>query len=286
MDFHKHYKKNVMIELSTIVKKDIKRKVCKDCGLLGHHNKTQLICPIKINEDNEKRKQIKDYILEKDCLREYENDEMFETISEKLKISMNSCKSLYSEIPPEVWINRRMDIDLYIKNIHKCCCNNCCSIILESSKNRQWKGNILCDYCWDSNKGEREIMWEDISKYKPIKCYICKKLKRCRGDRFHYDHINMFDKTDSICCMVDRGDNIKDIFSEIDKCQILCVPCHDTVTDIERKLGFTRIKTCLTRKYNNEEISEKEYNSEKKRYQKLYEGKIKSIYEKLKTIYI
>lgn len=87
--------------------------------------------------------------------------------------------------------------------------------------------------------------------------------------------------------MVDRGVNMKDIFSEIDKCQILCLPCHHIVTSIEqKKIGFTRIKTSLTRKYNNGDISEEKYNEEKKKYQGMYEVKMKSIYEELKKKYI
>ena len=30
---------------------------------------------------------------------------------------------------------------------------------------------------------------------------------------------------------------------EIDKCQIMCLPCSHTVTSIEQKIGFTRIKS-------------------------------------------
>ena len=96
----------------------------------------------------------------------------------------------------------------------------------------------------------------------------------------------MFDKNDSICCMVDRGDDMKDIFSEIDKCQILCLACHHIVTSIEQKSGFTRIKSSLTRKYNNEEITEEQYSGEKKKYQGIYEFKMKSIYEELTNTYI
>ena len=95
----------------------------------------------------------------------------------------------------------------------------------------------------------------------------------------------MFDKSDSICCMVDKGCSIADIFLEIDKCQILCLPCHHTVTEIENRLCFTRIKTSLTKKFNNEEISEKEYINEKKKYQDIYENKMKNIYEKLRNNY-
>lgn len=280
-----HYKKNVMVELCMLIHVDKKRKVCKDCGIPGHNNKTQLICPIKKREDNEKRKRIKKYVMNIDPLTDCDTDEMFELLAKTLDISVNSCKKLYSELPPEIWLDRKMNIREYKRKLDKCCCNDCGDIVLEFSKNRVWKGNVVCDYCWDSHRGEREIMWAEIKKYKKTTCYICNKNQRTKGERFNYDHLNMFDKNDSICCMVDRGDDIKDIFSEIDKCQILCLQCHHIVTSIEQKTGFTRIKTNLTRKFNNEEISKEMYNSEKKKYQKIYEEKMKSIYEELKKIY-
>ena len=56
------------------------------------------------------------------------------------------------------------------------------------------------------------------------------------------------------------------------------------VTSIEKKTVFTIIKTNLTRKFNNEEISEKIYNFKKKKYEKIYEEKMKSIYEQLKKV--
>ncbi len=286
MDISNHYRNNVIIELTTLVGIDKKRKVCKDCGLPGHNNKKQLICPVKIKEDNEKKDKIKRYIMNIDCLGDYDDDEMFELLAKTLGISVNSCKTLYSEISADVWIDRRMDINNFIDNIHKCCCLNCNDVILEFSKNRIWRDKIVCDYCWDSHIGEREIMWTEISEYKKVQCCICNKIKRCKGERFHYDHLNMFDKNDSICCMVDRGDDMKDIFSEIDKCQILCLECHHIVTSIEQKTGFTRIKSCLTRKYNNGDITEEKYNEEKKKYQRMYELKMKSIYEELKNRYI
>ena len=286
MDINNHYDKHVMVELTSLVGIDKKRKVCKDCGLPGHNNKKQLVCPIKIKEDNEKKDKIKEHILNIDCLEEYDDDEMFGLLAEKIGTTVNSCKTLYSEISADVWIDRRMDINRFIDNIHKCSCLKCGSVILEFSKNRIWRDKILCDCCWGSHIGEREIMWVEISEYKKIECYICNKIKKCNGERFHYDHLNMFDKNDSICCMVDRGDDMKDIFSEIDKCQILCLACHHIVTSIEQKSGFTRIKSSLTRKYNNEEITEEQYSGEKKKYQGIYEFKMKSIYEELTNTYI
>lgn len=284
-EIRNHYKRNVMVELCILIHTDKKRKVCKDCGLPGHNNKTQLICPVKIKEDNIKKEQIRKYIMNIDCLGEYESDEMFEIVSKSLDITTHSCKKLYSEHPPETWINRRMDISNYLQNIHKCCCSCCNMVIIEFSKNKIWRDNIVCDYCWDSHRGERDLMWAEIKEYKPVICCICNKHQRSNGERFNYDHLNMFDKDDSICSMVDKGCDMKDIFSEIDKCQILCVPCHYIVTCIEQKTGFTRIKSNLTRKYNSEEITEEQYNFEKKKYQILYEEKMKSIYEQLKNVY-
>ena len=286
MDTLNHYGQNVMVELTRVINIDKKRKVCKDCGLPGHNNKRQLVCPIKINDDNEKKDKIKEHIMNIDCLGDYDDEEMFEKLAIKLDISVNSCKTLYSEISPDTWIYRKLDVCRYIDNINKCCCLNCNNVILEFSKNRIWKGKVNCDYCWDSHKGEREIMWVEINEYKKIECCICNKIKTCKGSRFHYDHLNMFDKNDSICCMVDRGDDMKDIFCEIDKCQIVCLPCHHIITTIEQKTGFTRIKSCLTRKYNNGDISVEGHNEEKKRYQCIYELKMKSIYEELKNRYI
>lgn len=283
-DIRYHYKRNVMVELCMLIHPDKKRKVCKDCGIPGHNNRIQLACPIKKRDDNEKREKIKEYVLTIDPLTDYENEEMFELLAKTLDISLHSCKKLYAELPPETWLDRKMNISEYKKKMDKCCCKCCGNVILEFSKNKIWKGNIVCDYCWDSHRGERELMWSEIKEYRHIVCYICKKKQRTKGERFHYDHLNMFDKSDSVCSMIDRGDDIKDIFSEIDKCQILCLPCHHIITSIEQKIGFTRIKSNLTRKYNNEEISIEEYNSEKKKYENIYEEKMKSIYEQLKEV--
>jgi hypothetical protein len=54
----------------------------------------------------------------------------------------------------------------------------------------------------------------------------------------HFDHINMFEKSDCVSSMVYRGCSKEDIMAEINKCQLLCVPCHEKVTYMERKYGF------------------------------------------------
>ena len=57
------------------------------------------------------------------------------------------------------------------------------------------------------------------------------------------------------------------------------------VTNIEQKSGFTRIKTNLTKKFNNGELNEKEYTLQKMKYQEIYEKKMKTIYEEMKKVY-
>ena len=56
-------------------------------------------------------------------------------------------------------------------------------------------------------------------------------------------------------------------------------------TDIENKLGFSRIKQILTRKLNNCEITEEEYTQQKKEIGEIYVKKMYEIYDELK-IYI
>jgi hypothetical protein len=127
-------------------------------------------------------------------------------------------------------------------------------------------------------------MWENIKKYKHIQCEICASTQTYTSERYHYDHLNMFNKDKSVCSMVNEGVNIEEIYAEIDKCQILCLPCHHIVTDIEHKLGFSRIKQTLTRSLNQSEITEEEYNKQTLYYQKIYEEKMKNIYEELKLM--
>jgi hypothetical protein len=69
-------------------------------------------------------------------------------------------------------------------------------------------------------------------------CTFCGKKEK----RMHFDHINMFDKKDSVCSMVNRGCSKEEIMEEVTKCQILCIPCHNNITRIEHNLGFIRNK--------------------------------------------
>ena len=150
---------------------------------------------------------------------------------------------------------------------------------------RQWKGEIYCDKCWYAYENEREVLWKTINTYKDFTCCMCYYTKSCDADRFHFDHLNMFDKGNSISSMINEGVCINDILAEIDKCQIVCISCHAIITDIEQKLGFIRIKQNLTRMKNNGELSNDAYTENIIKYQSIYEEKMKSVYMEIKHLW-
>ena len=69
-----------------------------------------------------------------------------------------------------------------------------------------------------------------------------------KQNRMHFDHINMFEKGDSVSTMSYRGCSKEEIMAEMNKCQLLCITCHDKVTSMERKYGFMRKKRLFNKK--------------------------------------
>ena len=279
---------DVMKELIKKTQKDKQRKVCKNCNELGH-NTTSIDCKLIIDKNNKLKQKIKNYILSQDCLEDKNIEDYCVELSVLLDITPNLCKSLYNEIPLNELLNRQMNINIYLTNINKLSkkCNECKKniVCIQTNTHRIWKGNDICDTCWSKYEDYRKLIWEKIKAYKTIQCEICCSIQRhINSERYHYDHLNMFNKGNSICSMVNECVNIEEIYSEIDKCQILCLSCHHIVTDIEHKLGFTRIKQTLTRKLNQSEITEEEYNKQTQYYQNIYEEKMNFIYKELKLL--
>ena len=277
---------DVLKELIIKIPKDKQRKVCKNCYELGH-NITSGICKLNIDKNNKLKQKIKNYILSQNCLEDKNIEDYCVDLSILLSITPNACKLLYNEIPLNELLDRQINIDVYLKNINelskKCYECNKNIVYIQKNTNRIWNGNDICDTCWIKYECKRKLIWEKIKMYKLIQCEICSIIQTYTSERYHYDHLNMFNKDKSICSMVNEGVNISEIYSEIDKCQILCLSCHHIVTDIEHKLGFTRIKTSLTRNLNQFEITEEEYNKQTLYYQKIYEEKMKNIYKELKN---
>ena len=277
---------NVMNELSNTKLKHI--KVCKNCFEIGHTINSK-ICKININKNNKLINKIKNYILSQNILSDILLEEHLDFISKELNISLNMCKTLYKQIPPIELCNVNIDFNNYFNDIKKKIINcNYCGINLyniHQNTNHIWKNMIICDSCWGDCKEERDLLWLNIKNYKQIICAICSKIQTDKFMRFNYDHINMFDKSNSICTMVNEGYSIDTIFEELDKCQVLCLTCHHIITDIENKLVFTRTKNILTRKFNNNEISEHEYNLQKMELSLIYKNVMFDIYNKLILYY-
>ena len=284
-----HKLTGVMKELIIKTPKDKQRKVCKNCNELGHNTRS-IICKFVIDKNNKLTQKIKNYILSQNCLEDKYIEDYCVELSVLLDITPNMCKSLYNEIPLNELLNRQININQYLNNINQLSqkCKDCNKniIFIQINTHRLWKGDCICDTCWYKYEDHRQLIWEKIGAYKTIRCDICCSIKKYTSERYHYDHLNMFNKGNSICSMVNEGANIQEIYNEINKCSILCLSCHHIVTDIERKIGFTRIKQTLTKNLNQCEITEEEYNKQIAYYEKIYEEKMKFIYKELKINFI
>ena len=115
-----------------------------------------------------------------------------------------------------------------------------------------YKENNICEECNHIHIEKHTHLWKQIMDYcirkGMINCSLCDK-ERNDYNRFHFDHINIFVKTDSVCNMVKDELDIECIKREIDKCQLLCIHCHYMVTRLEHKLGFIRMKKELPIKH-------------------------------------
>ena len=270
---------NYLLELHEKIPKDIVRKVCKQCGELNHTS-ISTICKVNILKKDLLKQKVKNYFLSQDGS---DDSNLFELASNQLGISINQCKEMYSEIPWIDLLNRKNSISSVIEKITFTKCDQChknkCTI--QSNPFRKWKEKNICDHCFSETYAEREKMWELVSNYKPIQCSFCNIKKNNKEERFHFDHKNMFDKEESICIMIMEGVEIEKIYQEIDKCQILCISCHQIITYTENALGFTKQKKLLTRKLNHE-LSKEEHKIQIQNYQKIYDKIMLPIYQTMK----
>jgi len=271
---------NYLLELHTKIPKDVIRKVCKQCYELGHGISSTL-CKINILKKDSIKQKVKNYFLSQDGS---DDSIHFDLVCNQFSISLSQCKEIYGEIPWLDLLQRPKSISSIVEQLTFTRCEQCnqnkCTIHPDSL--RTWKDKKICDKCFSDTTLEREEMWNLISNYKPIQCLFCNIKKESKEERFQYDHINMFDKEESICTMVLEGLPIEQIYKEIDKCQILCVSCHQLITHIERALGFTQEKRALTRKLNLNEITKEEHEIQLQNYQKMYNEIMLPIYESIK----
>jgi len=144
-----------------------------------------------------------------------------------------SCVVYY----PKMFGDRVMCCDCYYKRLEKCSICDCTIKYIY-----KWKGDAVCGSCYIS---AHEKLSDDVNDYivrrGMIACLFCGK-ERTRIYGFHLDHLNMFDKNDSVIRMLASGEPLEAIKAEIDKCQMLCVDCHMLVTGAEMECKFTRAK--------------------------------------------
>ena len=251
--------------------------------ILGNHYQKSLKCPINIKKNTYITCKIKEYFTTKDVGDN--NEDIFNELGEILNESVPMIKKLYGEIDPINLLDRPFNYRLFLEQTPSIKCGECTKKIYKAISNsvRLWNNKEICDTCWDcqDKRTIRDNLWKEIVNYKKLECIVCKKYQKTKGERFHYDHISMFDKTDSVCCMVNVGTKIENIKSEIDKCEALCKPCHDIITKIEGKLSFKRVKSNLTRQFNLGEISEEESEKQKRKWDKVYKVKMYEIYSNL-----
>lgn len=222
---------------------------------------------ISLKSNNHWTEQEKEYII--NTIQRNPFDINWTEISEHLKRSELSIKTMYNDI-----VSAKGHLDCCLLNLeeddirkliksnkHMC---STCKVNMYSNP-CIWQGLEYCDECHYKEYNEKvRQLWEQVREYSVQTnrnhCNICNKkatFDNTIASRFHYDHINMFDKSDSICKMVREGVNIDNIYKEIDKCQLLCISCHSVVTKVELMCGFTRIKRQMTKEFNETEDEEK-----------------------------
>lgn len=183
---------SVINQLCQLIKKDTRRKVCPNCHELGH-DKASDKCLYNIDLDNKNREKIRQIILK----NENDNDEK---IAEELGISIGKYRSLYNEIPlDEILVAQEITEEDMIQTLTRSSYE--CTLCNKKQYNpyisgREWKEHKhICDICWLDFDKERESIWNEIMEYtKKKNCNICNISKIHSTQRFHYDHINMFDK--------------------------------------------------------------------------------------------
>jgi 5-methylcytosine-specific restriction endonuclease McrA len=154
---------------------------------------------------------------------------------------------------------------------------------------RHWEERQYCHECHTQLfRVQIQERWLEIREYalKTDKdsCTICGKVavyNKEMGNCFHFDHLNMFEKSESICVMVQSGHPMSSIYRELDQCQILCTSCHRIVTEIERRSGFMRLKGNMTREYKKIE-NEEEMEKKKEESMRMYGEFMETVYHHLR----
>lgn len=135
-----------------------------------------------------------------------------------------------------------------------------------------WRERVTCKVCMclESKNIQRQELWDFVEAKSGTLCEICKR--DAKEDGYHYDHKNVFDKSDSICNMIRRGDTKELLIKELEKCRVMCVRCHEIETYLENKYGLLSVKRS---------IPEEEYLEEKNSTEEFQQNLITILKEKV-----
>ena len=208
----------------------------------------------------------------------------WEDISLSTQRSELAIKSIYHEhVTPVEHINHCLQVlqpsdILQMMDTMGFSCISCTT--KEFSQPFIWQNNTYCEICYtEQYKTTVEERWRQTQEYaiqtKKTSCNLCNRLAtfdQAMPIRFHYDHLDMFNKSESVCEMVRTGAPMDDIYREMDKCQLLCISCHRIVTKMEHLCGFVRLKKQM------EDTEEK-----RQEYSELYRRLMTPIYEAIKN---
>lgn len=212
-------------------------------------------------------------------------------ISDLLGLSLEGCKSRLNK-----FISHEDQVDYNISKLtyddirkalddRKNVCGSCGDIYYHEL--REWRGIKECCNCLLVHTDEINRMWLEIDQRMDAigwdRCSLCER-PRLVGTKFHFDHLNMFDKSHNICDMVNSGQDIETIWPECLKCQVICKSCHEVITHIENLTGFSQAKSNLTRLLNKGVINEQELLQKQLELSDKYRQSFQSIYSQMKSI--
>ena len=274
-----------------------KAPVCSHCLETGH-TKASPHCPRKGMEPTprpEKEPMVNRWTTEKDelllrLIKEGSLKPDWDMIAEATGQAVSSCKGKYSElVSPEQQVRdlaQKVSIADVVSALSekRTQCATCSAVLYTPLS--EWRGKSECPTCFSAHAAEQEQLWMSIEPH--ARCIFCSR-GRSDGIPLHFDHINMFEKGDSVCTMVWRGDSVENIITEVTKCQVLCKSCHSVVTVIENMVGFRRAKTNLTRSVNNtlkegEALTPEVAEELQIQYRELYRQTIEPLYPIIKQL--
>jgi hypothetical protein len=227
--------------MSPILSKERCRPRCSGCLEVGH-TKASLACPIRIATIEAEHQQIRvhaaaattlplDWPVNNSilCAQRYQ---LITTCEER----MLQYSSILAQNPISILQSIRQDLQVFC---HKCS-RECYKPL------NDWCNAGLCDTCYLCYRTERELLWGKVrEQLGPLCCVFCGQ--ECFNGGSHLDHLNMFEKGDSVCSLVARGAPWEIISFEVGLCQVLCKSCHAFVTHCENILGFRSCKIEITK---------------------------------------